>query len=333
MPKKLQENDYLYLTAYIHSLENRLLTRERTERMLEANTVAEAAKVLGECGYPELTELTPAAIDQVLAAARAELYSQLRGLVPDPGVLDVFSLKYDYHNAKVLIKAEAMHTDPQPLMIDAGRWPVVHLREGYAQQDLGHTSTIYAQAVAKARETLSHTGDPQAADLVLDRACYEELAQVAQAVHSAFLSRYVELLVDAANLRSAVRTLRIGRGPMFLKQVLLPGGSISVDALTQALNNTETLPRLYAGTALAPAAEIAGEVIAGGPLARFERLCDDAVMHEMAGARRKALGEEPVIGYLYAKDAEFTTIRIILTGRLAGLATDTIRERLRECYA
>ena len=47
-------------------------------------------------------------------------------------------------------------------------------------------------------------------------------------------------------------------------------------------------------------------------------------------ARFVAFGEAPVIAYLAAKEAEILAIRIILTGRLADLAPDIIRERLRE---
>ena len=43
-------------------------------------------------------------------------------------------------------------------------------------------------------------------------------------------------------------------------------------------------------------------------------------------------GEQAVVGYLYAREAEFTAIRTILSGRMAGLDADTIRERLREAY-
>ena len=42
--------------------------------------------------------------------------------------------------------------------------------------------------------------------------------------------------------------------------------------------------------------------------------------------------EQAVIGYLYARETEFTVIRTILSGRMAGLTADTIRERLRDCY-
>ena len=43
-------------------------------------------------------------------------------------------------------------------------------------------------------------------------------------------------------------------------------------------------------------------------------------------------GEETVIAYLYAKEAELTAIRTILASRRAGLDGAAIRERLRETY-
>ena len=70
----------------------------------------------------------------------------------------------------------------------------------------------------------------------------------------------------------------------------------------------------------------------GGPLTQFEKDCDDAVLDEVRRAQCVAFGEAPVIAYLAAKEAEILAIRIILTGRLADLAPDIIRERLREAY-
>ena len=74
------------------------------------------------------------------------------------------------------------------------------------------------------------------------------------------------------------------------------------------------------------------EALGGGPLTQFERLCDNALTAYLSQARRVPFGEHPLIGYLYAKENELTAIRVILTGRLAGLDTETIRERLREAY-
>ena len=43
-------------------------------------------------------------------------------------------------------------------------------------------------------------------------------------------------------------------------------------------------------------------------------------------------GVEAVISYLAAKEIEFTAVRIIMSGRMAGISGDIIRERLREAY-
>ena len=71
----------------------------------------------------------------------------------------------------------------------------------------------------------------------------------------------------------------------------------------------------------------------GGALTAFEKACDDAVTAVVRQARRVPFGEQPLVGYLYAREAELTTIRILLNGKLAGLDRATLEERLRESYA
>ena len=67
-------------------------------------------------------------------------------------------------------------------------------------------------------------------------------------------------------------------------------------------------------------------------LTAFEKLCDDALMAQAARARRVPFGVEVVIGFVAAREAELSNVRIIMTGRMAGIPADTIRERLRESY-
>ena len=330
MAKRLNEYDYLYISARIHTLETKLLTRERMERMLSARTAEEAARVLAECGYGDFPALTPAGIEETLNQARLALFDDLRRDAPNPNLVDVFRVKYDYHNAKALLKAGAVGRDAGPLLLDAGRYPAGQLREDVERGDLDRYSETFRQAVAAARETLASSGDPQAADFILDRAYYAEMLQAAQASGSSFLEGYVRLSIDNANLRALVRSLRMGKGPDFLKRALLSGGNVPPDRLLTAGGGE--LPTLFARTPLEEAAQAGAEALGGGPLTQFERLCDNALTAYLSPARRVPFGEHPLIGYLYAKENELTAIRVILTGRLAGLDTETIRERLRESY-
>lgn len=332
MAKKINELDYLNISAQIHARENRLLTRERRERMLDARSTEEAAKVLSECGYSEFSDLTPASIEHVLAEARHRLMDDLRKSVPDPSIVDIFSIQYDYHNAKVLLKARATGQNPEDLLIDAGRYPVSELREEFLQGDLHRQSPIFIRGVTEAGKTLSLTGDPQAADLVLDRAYYEEMLTLARETGSDFLVGYVKLSIDCVNLRSTVRAHRMGREADFLRRVLLPGGDLSIEGFIAAGTGAVDLTTVVGSGLLAKAAEAGARVMGGGSLTKFERLCDDAQTAYLSKAKQVPFGEHPLIGYLYARSAELTAIRIILTGRLAGLDSDTIRERLRESY-
>ena len=187
------------------------------------------------------------------------------------------------------------------------------------------------QSAVEAAETLSATGDPQLADFLLDRAYYAEMLSAAQATGSSFLVRYVRFTIDAANLRSAVRTLRMKKGADMLKRVLVEGGSIRVDSVQSAALGGN-LEELYRSTELRQAAELGTAAVNGGSLTPFEKACDDAVTAMAAGAKSVPFGVESVISYLVAKEIEFTAVRIIMSGRMAGIDSDTIRERLREAY-
>ena len=261
MLSRNKDTDYLALSARIHAMEGRLLTRDRMDRMIDAREESEALKVLTECGYGGAEGLRAQDVERVLATARAETFQELSTAAPDPRVVDVFRLKYDYHNAKVLVKAEAMGIDAGRLLLDGGRVPASGLAENYQKEQLGGLSLRFQSAIREARETLAASHDPQLADLALDRACYEEMAQLARETGSGFLQGYVRLAVDVANLRAAVRVARMGKGSEFLSQVLLPGGSVSQRTLAAARG--EELSALFQNGALAQAAELGAKAPAG----------------------------------------------------------------------
>ena len=331
MANRIKDTDYLAISARIKAMETGLLTRERMEQVLEARTDEEAVKILQECGYPELDARSPEAMDAALSAAREATLSDVLDGAPDPRYIDIFKLKYDYHNIKAVLKAAAMNVSPDSMLMDMGRVPAAAVKEAVLTGRLEELPEGLAAAVEEAREILDSTRDPQLSDIALDRRCYQEMAAVAEETGSAFLAGYVKIQIDAANLRSLVRTLRMGKGGEFLKTVLLEGGDIGTDAVAAA-GNSGALQELYGPTALQAAAEAGAEALRGGPLTAFEKLCDDAVGEYLAGAQFVPFGEAPLLGYLAARETEYTNIRILLMGRGAGLPAEVIRSRLRNGY-
>ena len=181
----------------------------------------------------------------------------------------------------------------------------------------------------KAAALLAETGSAQRSDCLLDRACFQKLRQLAEESRCVYLQTYVRAMIDAANLRALVRAERMHMDPGFLQEVLFEGGSVTPDAIRAGASEPAAL---FRSTALREAAELGEAAVKGGSLTDFEKACDNAVLRTAAGARRVPFGVEVALGYLIAKEAEWTAVRIVMAGRLAGLSADAIRERLRDTY-
>ena len=322
-----KDTDFLAISARIRAMENRLLNRDRLERIIEARSDQEAVKVLVECGYPDLPG---AGLEQMLAQVREETVKDLSRAVPGEPGLEIFKLKYDYHNAKTILKAEAMGVEASRLLLKGGRYEPQELLDRWQQERMGGCADPFRRAMEQAAALLKESKDPQQADLLLDKAMYAEMTQLAKDSRSAFLEGYVRILVDAANLRTAVRVYRMDKDEEFLRGVLLEGGNVSVQTIAGARG--EGIADVFQSGALAEAAKLGAALIkpGSGALTAFEKACDDAVTKYVSAARRVPFGEQVVIGYLYAREAELTAVRTIFAGRAAKLDGDTIRRRLRE---
>lgn len=334
MAKTIKDTDYLVISARVKALETGLLTAERMEQILDAKSGEDAGKLLQEWGYPQLDPRRPEAMDAALSAVREATLADLAEGTPDARYIDLFKVKYDYHNVKALLKAEAVGTAPDRMLMDMGRVSTAELAEAVRSRELDGLPETLAAAVAEAREVLDTTRDPQLSDIVLDRWMYRDMAQVAEDTGSQFLRGYVETQIDAANLRALIRTLRMGKNVDFLAGVLFESGTVEPAAILAAANHPAGgLNEIYGPTRFAQAAEAGEAALKGGSLTEFEKRCDDAVSDYLAGAQMIPFGEAPLLAYLAARETEYTNIRILLMGRAAGLSPEVIRSRLRRTCA
>ena len=210
----------------------------------------------------------------MLSATREAILEDLADSAPDPRYIDVFKLKYDYHNIKSVLKADAMGVSPDRMLMDMGRIPAAELKEAVQSGDVENLPPLLASAVQEAREVLETTRDPQLSDIVLDRWCYQDMDAVAETTGSAFLHGYVKTQIDAANLRALVRTIRMGKNETFLAGILFEGGDVSTDAILKVSAAKGTgLKDLYHTTPFRAAADCGAELLQGGALPEFEKLC------------------------------------------------------------
>ena len=328
----INKEDYLYISSLLRAREPRMLSREKAERMLDAPNFEDAAKMLTDSGYEDMSQMTVKQIETALADRRAAVFHELESLVPNAAALDLFRLKYDYHNAKVLIKSDAMHQNDASLLSASGRIAPDTMQKRFQEDRLRDLPGELGSAAEEAKNLLARSANPQLSDFLLDKAYFREMTGLAEALDSDFARAYVALLADSTNLRSAVRILRMGKDIGYLQEALVSGGSVSEERLIQGVAG-EGLASVFGGTALSKASQLGSEAVSGGTLTAFELACDNAVADYLANAKLCSFGEESVIAYLAGTENELTAVRMILTGRLAGVPSDTIRERLRDLYA
>ena len=127
--------------------ETKMLSAERMERMIDAPTNEEAAKILEECGYGDLSGLSAKDAGAALEAHIAALFDEVEGMVPEAQLVQLFRLKYDYHNAKALIKAQAMGVECGAILSQRGTVAPQKLLTAFLEEDYRDIPPVLAQAM------------------------------------------------------------------------------------------------------------------------------------------------------------------------------------------
>lgn len=330
---KYKDTDYLQATARVRALETVMLDAKSLIKMVDARNAEEAFKVLSEAAIGQGHEL--ANCEQAFRDNLLEAYRLVESVSPEPGLVDIFRYKYDGHNLKVAIKSRKLGRDYSAILSHMGTVPPERLIAEL--DDRAFTGLVPALAAAglEAEEQMAKTGDPQTVDILIDKAVLESMVKKAAELDNSFVTGFVRAQIDIANIRAAVRLLRMKKELPMLKRVAVAGGSVPLGKLYDAYGKgIDELLAVVASTPFGRVLEPCFEDLRGGrTLTLFEKLCDNYMISLFAKVRFIAFGIEPLVAYLYGKEWESNAARIVLASKLAGVPAAQITERLRDAYA
>ena len=329
--RKHTDKDYLFLSTMLKARSSVFISNDTLERMLASDNAEEAARILYEQGWPNMVGLDRPGVDEALSNYREELFAELERLCPDKELVHVFRLRYDYHNAKVIIKAQAMEQDMDSILSGAGRVAADKLKEAYFAGDYRFIPAALGKAMTEARDILARTDNPQLADFILDKACCAEMEGIAAKLDNKFLHGYVKLYAQGCNLRALVRCIRMGKNEEFIRGIVFPDRYLE-RSLPQICSSAEGIGTFFATSAYKNAAAMGVTAIKGGRLTEFEKACDNVLVKYLRDARMHSFGPEYVLGFMAAIENDISCARIVLSSLLSGLSTKYIRERLRDTY-
>jgi V/A-type H+-transporting ATPase subunit C len=309
-----------------------MLSPERINRMLDAESFEDAAKLAEDCGYRDMSGMDVFEVDRTLSAQRTAIFEELAAQEYARPIVDLFRMKFDYHNVKVLVKSMGANIDATHILSESGRIDTKKLTEAFIDGVRGDLPAPVRTAIHDGVSILSRTKDPQLSDIAIDRAYFGELSALSHELGSAFIAGYIRLLIDIANLRTFVRSQRTQRTADFLRASLFPGGDAAVPAILNLPATGEGLSDIFKTPELESVLGLAHTALSGGAQLQFERACDNAPMRYLVQMKYVAFGPTAVMSYLAKLEWEITALRMILTGKLTGIASEIIRERLREGY-
>ena len=334
--RRYKSDDYTFASAYIRCQEKYFLNSEKAEKMLEAKTPDEALRVLFELNYGDgSSEVSALEFESLLSRELEKAYELVLPLAPDREYFVIFLYPNDYHNVKALLKAEFLGINADELLVNTGSIPLAKLIDLVQNRNYPDMRLEMAKGILEVVDTYGTTRNPQVIDLILDKACYKDINIEISKIKNSFVRGYAALRIDTINLKSFVRAREMSKSWDFFSNIYIEGGNIAerlfISGYDEAFEQFADKLGIYGlSAALYEGASMLKE---SKRFTALEKFCDNLLMNYIRDAKYIAVGVEPLIAYLAAKENDVKMVRVIMAGKLANLKTEQIRERMRDTYA
>ena len=327
--------DYLFGSANIRTLENAIIGRERIEKLLNTKTTGEAWSLLSDWGINIVrnSEGNPMREETLLGILKGA-YDRLNELAPDSDALRLWLYPYDCNNLKAAQKAFVRNIDPTSMLFDFGTLPASDIVKMVESGNYERLPANLLESAKTAMDEYAKTKNPQVIDLILDKACWRDMLDAAKASGEEFVIRLVRTRIDLLNTMIALRILRMKSGEIgkvLFTEAFLDGGKLTRERMTECMSEGEdALMSLVRYSEYSVFAE--KFLLSDGALSTAEKLADNYWMSLILENRFVPDGLEVMVAFLAAHEYEVKNLRILLSGKEAGIAVATIRERIRDSY-
>ena len=327
--------DYLFGSANIRTMENAIIGRERIERLLNTKTADEAWALLADWGVTVVRNADgdPMREETLLGILKGS-YDRLTELAPDSNALRLWLYPYDCNNLKAAQKAFIRNIDPSSMLFDFGTLSASNIVKMVETGNYEGLPANMQESAQVAMDEYAKTKNPQVIDLIVDKACWRDMLDAAKASGEEFVIRLVKTRIDLLNSMIALRILRMKSGEVgkvLFADAVLEGGKLACERMTDCMAGGEdALWELLRYSDYSRFAESFAK--SDKALSTAERLADNYWMSLILENRFVPDGLEVMIGFLAAHEYEVKNLRILLSGKEAGIATATIRERIRDSY-
>ena len=329
----MDKSKFIQSSTRLRVLEKEFLKSENFIRISETDTLEDALRSLSDTVYNKyINKLSsPTEYEYILKEELTNFYDELFDISPSKIPVKLLTLKYFYHNLKVLIKEDIGKKDLKDLYMNIGDFDLKEYKDALLK---GSKKNKYFELITKVEELYEEKKDPQLIDIYLDNAYFIELLELANESKVDLFIKYAKNLIDFTNIRTLLRAKKQEKSPEFLRSIIIEGGNIREETYLDLLNreissDTDAFKKLEIYKYIKEALDSFKE---RGNLSDFGREMDNYFIDLIKDVKYITYGPEVVFANALAKEIEIKNLRIILVSKLNGLDSEFIREKLRDTY-
>ena len=225
------QQEYIYAVARIRFKETRLLSDADVDALLAAKSTEAAMRLLRDKGWGDNADCS---IDELLNIEEQKLWEFVGETVEDRSILNFLLVPNDFHNLKVAVKCITRDEKPDGMMINTAIEDPAAIYEAVKTREYDALPEYLRETAKEAMTTLLQTSDGQLCDIIIDKACMEEVYRLGQESEDELIRLYCELYVASADIKIAVRGAKTNKKRDFIRRSMAPCESLDIEQLTAA---------------------------------------------------------------------------------------------------
>lgn len=325
---------YAYIMGLFRSLESKLLNSNDIERMIDAPNIEAAFKVFNDTEYADnLLEVKPVEFKKALDDDHQQTRQLFGQILDDQKILQFLFVRYDFHNIKLAFKEKYSGKVLSNEASQIGLVNAASLNNYILNQAKVNLPDSLKKIIDQASLEFAKNNSPHYIDSFLDKAMFKLLGDLTTQINNSFITNFLKLQIDIANIKIFLRSKRLNKDVKWLAEELITGGQVSTKEFTTIFDqeDKEAL-NILCGYFDNKFRKIVTAYLENNNLWELEMLFENYEMRYLKQTKEMSYGPEMTIAYYYAKKNALRNVRLIMTGKLNGVAPDELKARLRTIW-
>lgn len=334
----MNDNTFAQVNTEISIHESSFLSPAQYEQLLRASTSESRSAALEGTAYnpnhEQLTDLNT--IERFLMKHLFAEYTWAFEVSPTSALVEFFTLKYTYHNLKVLLKHKATGLNLKHLLIPVGSYSLDMLEQLITTFSTEYCPKLMVDEIEATWAEYQDYQDVRVLEIGMDLAYFAHLKRLESEFEDERLKQLVQLTIDFYNATTVQRAIRHQKPHSFMTQLLSDDGSLTSAEWIELAEKGQLTDWFSQVNLLEFDAELRSyeEKMHLGKLTNLELeyLADLVPFKLLEQGRFETSGPLPLARYLLGKELEVKNLRLILTGLTNQLPVEIIKERMRPIY-